>query len=103
MNERIIPPAALRDPEALEVVRVWIAERGLHVSLWIGAYKDTDIPEEAAWGIILADIARHVSRGLSEEVDFPPARILERIVDSFRDEIEAPTSKVTGELIKGHD
>jgi hypothetical protein len=31
-----IPPAALRDGAALELARVWIAERGLHCSLKVG-------------------------------------------------------------------
>jgi hypothetical protein len=46
-----IPPAALRDNDALEVARVWIAEQGLHCSLRVGLYADDDVSTEiAAWG-----------------------------------------------------
>ena len=57
-----IPPAALRDIEALELVRVWVAEQGLHCSLRVGLYAGDGVPwETAAWGTILADLAGHVA------------------------------------------
>ena len=31
-NELLIPPAAEEDPKALEVIRVWVAKGGQHVS-----------------------------------------------------------------------
>ena len=69
-NERPIPPSALRDPNSVEMLRVWIAEGGLHCSLKIGMYRDTTkIPEEVAWGMILSDIARHIANALSEGDD----------------------------------
>ena len=51
-----IPPAASRDKASFEVLRVWIAEQGQHVSIRSGAWEDP-----FAWGIVLADLARHIA------------------------------------------
>src|SRR6266481_394763 len=51
-----LPPAAQRDKTAFEVLRVWIAEQGQHVSIRSGAWEDP-----FAWGIVLADLARHIA------------------------------------------
>ncbi|MGH7485023.1 MAG: DUF5076 domain-containing protein [bacterium] len=99
VNERPIPPAAIRDPDALEILRIWIAERSLQTSIRIGVYKDSNVVEEKAWGIILADTARHVARGLSEEVNVGASELLSRIVRSFTNEIGDPTSETEGGFI----
>ena len=97
MNERPIPEAAQRDKNAVEMVRVWVAERGLHCSLKIGMYRETtSISEEKAWGIILADIARHVARALTADHDGDQSASLQRIQQSFLAELDAPTSEVSG-------
>ena len=65
LNQRAIPEAALRDSNAVEMLRVWIAEQGLHCSLKVGMYREsTTVPEEKAWAKILADVARHVANAL---------------------------------------
>src|ERR1700688_3024428 len=51
-----LPPAAQRDKASFEVLRVWIAEQGQHVSIRSGAWEDP-----FAWGIVLADLARHIT------------------------------------------
>ena len=77
-----IPPAALRDTDSLELARVWIAQQGLHCSLKVGLYAGDGVSREmTAWGIILADLAGHVA---------------EALVESFNDEVAAPSSGRTG-------
>ena len=49
------PPAAKRDAASFELLRVWIAGQGQHVSLRSGVWEDP-----FAWGIVLADLARHI-------------------------------------------
>jgi hypothetical protein len=47
------------------MLRVWIAEKKLHCSMKVGMYRETmNIPEEKAWGKILADVARHFANAL---------------------------------------
>jgi hypothetical protein len=88
-----IPPAALRDTDALELARVRIAEQGLHCSLKVGLYAGDGVSREtAAWGIILADLAGHVADALSAEGMGSRADLLEALTESFNDEVAAPSS-----------
>jgi hypothetical protein len=91
-----IPPAATRDKASFEVLRVWVAEQGQHVSLRSGAWDDP-----FAWGIVLADLARHIALAHKlqpgkKPVD--PAAFLERLIEGFHAEIENPTDEPEGEI-----
>ena len=100
MNERPIPEAALRDKNAVEMLRVWIAERQLHCSMKIGMYHDTaKVPESNAWGTILADVARHVANAMQERNSKDPDLILRQIARQFLRELKFPTSDVDGEFV----
>jgi hypothetical protein len=61
-NELTIPPQAAVDEEAREVLRFWSARGRLHVTVRADAYRDP-----AAWGIVLADLARHVANAYALE------------------------------------
>lgn len=100
MNERPIPPAALRDIDSVEVLRVWVAERQLHCSLKIGMYRDgMGIDEELAWGTILADAARHISGALYPGDAKAEAAALQKILHNFNVEVAAPTSDTKGKFV----
>ena len=89
-----IPPVAQRDQASFEVMRVWIAEQGQHVSIRSGAWEDP-----FAWGIVLADLARHVA--LAHEMQNPGTdkdKFLERLLEGFEAEIENPTDEPEGEV-----
>ncbi|WP_338771178.1 DUF5076 domain-containing protein [Massilia sp. METH4] len=97
MNERPIPPAALRDENSVEMLRVWIAERKLHCSMKVGMYQDgMGIPETEAWGTILADVARHLANALNEKYGASTEESIQKIKDSLLDELAKPTSKSDG-------
>src|SRR5262245_43523237 len=57
IHELPIPPVALHDGNARELVRVWASAGKQHLSLATGLWEDP-----AAWGIMLVDLARHVAR-----------------------------------------
>ncbi|WP_082674674.1 DUF5076 domain-containing protein [Thiohalocapsa sp. ML1] len=100
MNERPIPDAARHDADAVEMLRVWIANQGLHCSLKVGMYKEsTDIPEERAWGTILADAARHVANALHSAYDANQDESIEQIKRAFLAELSAPTSDADGGFV----
>ena len=40
LNQRPVPEAALRDNDAVEMLRVWIAEGRLHCSIKVGMYHE---------------------------------------------------------------
>ena len=55
-SELHIPDAAKKDSNAFEILRIWIAGGSQHVSLKTGVWEDP-----AAWGLMLADLAKHVA------------------------------------------
>jgi hypothetical protein len=91
-----IPPAASRDKASFEVLRVWIAEQGQHVSIRSGAWEDP-----FAWGIVLADLARHIA--LAHQLQHPGEEadqeaFVARLLEGFHAEIENPTDEPEGEV-----
>lgn len=90
----IIPEAAQRDKASFEVMRVWIAEHGQHVSIRSGAWEDP-----FAWGIVLADLARHIALAHqlhNQTID--PEAFLNRLLEGFEAEIDNPTDEPEGDV-----
>ncbi|MBL8872355.1 MAG: DUF5076 domain-containing protein [Planctomycetaceae bacterium] len=87
---------------AVEMARIWIAQNGLHCVLNVGHWRENSgIDERRAWGIVLADIARHVSFALEDATGSDPRENLKMILESFRTEIADKTSEHTGEWPEG--
>ena len=98
-----IPEPAIRDEDAVEMLRVWIAERKLHCSMKIGMHQESmNIPEEKAWGTILADAARHLANAMGSRYSTDAAESLRKIRDVFIDELEDPSSDAEGDFVKKH-
>jgi hypothetical protein len=90
------PPAATGDSGAFELLRVWVANEGQHVSLRSGVWEDP-----FAWGIVLADLARHiVNAEAMQRKDFDEEAFLERLLEGFQAEIDSPTDEPEGELMQ---
>lgn len=88
------PPAATRDKASFELLRVWVADAGQHVSLRSGTWEDP-----FAWGIVLADLARHVVNAESmTRKDLDKEAFLNRMLEGFQAEIESPTDEPEGEI-----
>lgn len=103
MNERPIPEAALTDESSVEMLRVWIAAKGLHCSMKVGMYKEsTKVPEESAWGTMLADIARHLAAALQEGYGSDPGVSLDLIKAKFNEELSSPAPVMKGGLMSKH-
>jgi hypothetical protein len=88
-----IPPVAQRDKASFEVLRVWIAEQGQHVSIRSGAWDDP-----FAWGIVLADLARHIALAHEIQDKVDKQAFLERLLEGFSAEIDSPTDEPEGEV-----
>jgi Domain of unknown function (DUF5076) len=73
-DQLAIPQAAGTDAAAFELLRVWVANNQQHVSLRTSVWEDP-----AAWGIMLADLARHVAESYRQEEGRDVATTLERI------------------------
>jgi Domain of unknown function (DUF5076) len=100
MNVRQVPEAALRDPDAVELARVWVAEEGLHCSLKIGMYHEsTDVDERRAWGTILADMTRHIANALRDAYGLDTEKSIDLIRDAYIAELASPTSDTKGDFV----
>jgi hypothetical protein len=88
-----IPPDAAKDTKAVELARVWAAGGKQHVALRADVWSDP-----AAWGIMLADLARHVARALEQTQGQPQAKTLARIRAGFDAEWTSPTDRPTGKI-----
>jgi len=69
MRELPIPDGIEDDPSATEMIRVWIANNDIQVSMLLGMWADTDnfdIDEKQAWGELLADLIRHIANGMNQ-------------------------------------
>ncbi len=89
-----IPLAAQRDRASFEVMRVFIAEQGQHVSIQSGAWEDP-----FAWGIVLADLARHIALAHQmQNAKIDPEAFLGRLLEGFQAEIDNPTDEPEGEI-----
>ena len=91
-----IPEEAQGDKASFEVLRVWIANQGQHVSIRSGAWEDP-----FAWGIVLADLARHIA--LAHQLQHPNPEtdadaFVKRLLEGFHAEIENPTDEPEGEV-----
>jgi hypothetical protein len=85
-DELAAPPAALEDAMSFEIARVWVAKGAQQLRL------RTDVwPDPAAWGIVLAELARHVALAYHEREDHAIEDVLERVLAGFQGELESPT------------
>jgi hypothetical protein len=82
-NQLVIPPAAANDPKAFELVRAWVAQGELHVSLQMGGWDDP-----SAWGVVLADLVRHVARFYEEQKQLQPEQTIVRVRDAMDGELD---------------
>jgi uncharacterized protein DUF5076 len=87
-----VPPAAM-DQGGVEVLRAVIVDGALHVSL----RRAFDDPE--AWGMLIADITRHVARIYATEDKFREEETIERVRALYDAEMDAPTDPGTTSAI----
>src|SRR5262249_12290703 len=88
-----IPPTADGDSKSVELVRVWAAGGNQHVTLRADVWKDP-----AAWGIMLADLARHVARAIEQLEGKPQDETLARIRAGLEVELGSPTDAPAGKI-----
>lgn len=100
MRTLSLPPAALRDERSVEMLRVWVAEKGLHCSVLVGMYaEDGRVQETTAWGVILADAVNHIADALESQGLGARDDLLQAVLDSFEAEMSSPTSDRKGEFV----
>ena len=93
-NRLPIPDSAKADPNATEVVSVWVAAGNQHVTLNPHAWEDP-----AAWGLLLVDLARHVANAYGQSGVMDSGDALDRIRQGFDAEWSSPTDVASGGLV----
>ena len=93
-QELPIPPDAAEDANAMELARVWTDGDGAYVSVATGVFD-----EPGFWGILLADLARHVANAYEQSEGRDADEVVARIKELFDAEWEAPTDTPTGAMI----
>lgn len=94
-----IPGMAISDAASVELIRVWIAGKGLQASLRIGAWEHTPtIDERNAWGVVLADVVKHIADALTRQGK-DKSETIAKIRAGFLAELDRPTSSTAGEFV----
>ena len=86
-----VPREVADDSGAREVLRAWVADGGLVCNLRPDTWQDA-----AAWGIVLADVARHVGNAVRDLRGDAPGATVRAIRDMFNNELSDPTDEPTG-------
>lgn len=84
------------------MLSAWIAERGLHCTMNVGMWEAEGHNEPGAWGVLLADVVRHLANAIQAQRGVDSATTVEGIVDSLLEELNKPTSNANGEFHPGH-
>lgn len=87
-NELTIPPDAEENAEAVEISRVWVSDGALNVSLRVGMFDSVGM-----WGVLLADLARHIADA-QEQLDGSSP---ETTLDEIREALDAEWGMATDE------
>ena len=87
-----IPDAASKDPKSFELLRLWVANKDQHVSLRTGVWDDP-----AAWGMMLADMARHIANSYQQDKGLDRSQTLKRIKAALDVELASPTDEPSGQ------
>lgn len=82
----------------MEVMRAWIVDGKLHVSLMPTAFE-----KKEAWGILLADVTNHIANALAESKGFDSGKTVAAIADLYNKELSQPTDEPTGQFIDGEN
>ena len=90
-----VPDAARTDPKSFELLRVWVAHQDQHISLRAGVWEDP-----AAWGTMLADLARHIANAFETYENRDAIQALASIRAGFESEIQSPIAPLHGGIAR---
>ena len=96
-REAIIPPAAIADPTSCEILRAWVANQTLDVSLVIPGEWGKN-PEY--WGIVLADLMHHLANAYHKDSGLDPAETIQRIHELMATELSSRSASTYGDFIQ---
>ena len=87
------------DPDATEMIRVWLAHGDIHLTLLLGMWadaEDSELDECEAWGNLLADVALHVAHGLQQSHVWERKDTLAKIRRAFLENLDYQERRLSG-------
>jgi hypothetical protein len=79
MQDNMKTPSAIQnEPEALELLRVWVSRGERYISMGTNVWKDP-----AVWGIMLVDLAKHIASEYHTATGMDPIIALHRVREGF--------------------
>lgn len=101
MSELKLPEGIQGDPNAMEILRVWVGNKDIQVSMLLGMWEqasDFDIDEREAWGELLADLIRHIANGLTQSHDYQRDASERRIANALLTHLGYGADTIKGEI-----
>lgn len=101
MNKLPIPEGIEGDDNAMEMIRVWIGNKDIHVSMLLGMWEEAsnfDIDEREAWGELLGDLIRHIANGLTQSHDYNVHASERRIANALLTHLGYGANTIVGEI-----
>ena len=92
-NELRVPEPALRDPDGVEIARIWAANDSQVVALRPDVWDDP-----TCWGLMLVDLAKHVANAYAQMGRGDAGETLMAIRRGFDAEWGSPTDEPAGTL-----
>ncbi len=89
------PPDAEKDDDSIEMIRGWIVDGALQISLAAWVWAD----EPAEWGRLLADSACHLADAISKKTGKNRDDIYRMISESLICHLQDPPSNLEGEHV----
>jgi len=99
MKRLPVPAPAISDPHSREMLTAFIADKRLQCSFDVGQWGKDQNPE-AAWGVLLADVAQHIARALRHAHKVDQQQALDKLVKAFNAELRAPSADHTGDFVE---
>lgn len=84
-----------RTPDALEMIRGWIIDSELHISLAAWVWKD----EPEVWGRLLAEAAGHLADAISKETGNSRESVFAKIHTSVIENLDDLPDTLTGDFV----
>jgi hypothetical protein len=81
------PPGVTVDDRVFEVVRIWVVGDHQEFVIRPRVWKDP-----AAWGLLLADLTRHIAQAIEEHEGKELRTVIDRIKEGFDAEMSTPTT-----------
>jgi hypothetical protein len=89
------PPNAEKDEESAEVLRAWIIDGGLEISIHPSHWEHQ--PDQ--WGRLLADAAEHMADGIAKEHGKSRTEVFNAIRKALVHYLNHPSPDRTGEFL----